>query len=148
MHQKIIVLLDLNYTLAKKCGLNVGNWTYDVTKDEYSQELVDILSDKNKYEVHLITARPERYQKATLAKLKLDTGFVPEVLAFKPNTKKFMKVHDYKAEYLEYLLSREIDPIALDNIISIESNAKTRKRYKDVGLVEQYTRDTFLKKYG
>lgn len=137
-----IVLLDLNSTLAVKTGLNTFNWTYDISKDEYSQELVAELLAGG-YEIHLVTARPEKYKKDTLNKIELDTDLVIHRAVFKPNDLTYVPVHDFKREYLRSLL--EDEGVPLENIIAVESNSNTHKTYKSLGLTAVWTRDKFLK---
>lgn len=135
-----IVLLDLNSTLAEKHGLNTANWTYDVSKDVYSKELVHALEGLNA-EIILLTARPKKYESETLAKIAADTDLTIHTAAFKPDNLK-APVHVYKRDYLKTLLE---SGVTMEEIIAVESNANTHRTYKEVGLTNVWTREVFLK---
>ena len=143
MDNKTVVLLDLNATLAVEYGLDTKNWTYDVTRDKYSQKLVDAMQAEG-YEVHIVTARPEVYEADTLAKIEEDTGLVPFATCFKDKKNKFTAIHDLKSLYLDRLVQQGYD---IDEIMALESNAKTRANYKKAGLDTVYTRAQFLARY-
>ena len=88
-----IILLDLNYTLAEKTGMNPHTFQYDVSKDVYRKDLVAAISGKR---IFLITARTDNYEEETIRKIEFDTGLKIERFYFKPYSKRFMKVHDFK----------------------------------------------------
>lgn len=144
MSERRIVLLDLNSTLAEKFSLNTRNWKYDVSKDVYSQRLVGRLrrlKDAD-YEIHLITARPDSYRVATLAKIKNDVGFAPDFVNFKPNLMRKVPVHDFKYEYAKKLIASGVDP---ENILALESNRNTKARYSELDIFRCFTRTEYLK---
>jgi hypothetical protein len=143
MKKEKIVLLDLNSTLAIKTGLNIKTWVYDVSKDEYSKELVEALNNLGEdVSIRIVTARPKKYEEETLIKISSETDLRLDKHIFKPDNLKYKPVHEFKKDYLKSLLDDGYD---LDYIIAVESNANTHRSYKELGLVNVWTRDNFLK---
>ncbi len=141
---KDVILLDLNYTLAKSISLNTYNWTYDVSKDVYSSELVEVLLRMTEANIHLITARPDIYREETLENIKVQTGLIPYASYFKPKKLSYVPIHKVKRDYAKKMIQKGIDP---ESILAIESNVKTRNEYKKCGIVNVYTRDQYIKKF-
>lgn len=131
-----IILLDLNYTLAAKTGMNPGNFTYDVSKDIYRKDLVDALKNKR---IFLITARTSNYELETIKKIQQDTGLEIERYYFKPESDKYIKAEDFKKAVVLKLFE---EGFQAKDFYGIESNIKTRKAYKSIGIescrYEQY----------
>lgn len=123
-----IILLDLNYTLAEKTGMNPHTFQYDVSKDVYRKDLVAAISGKR---IFLITARTDNYEEETIRKIESDTGLKIERFYFKPYSKRFMKVHDFKKSVVLELFKEGFVP---DDFFGIESNSETRNSYKSIGV--------------
>lgn len=74
----MIYLLDLNYTLVenspKRGTPPIRPFIRQIEQEEYRQWLVDLLRP---HRVILITARPNRYQEVTLARIAEKTGWSP-----------------------------------------------------------------------
>lgn len=142
MRAKKVILLDLNSTLAEKTDYNPATYTYNVAGDVYSKELSDLLKQGN-YEIHLITARGEKYKKETIIKINSDIGLDIDSYAFKPKYP-FIAVQHFKREYVQKLVSS--GEYELSDFIAIESNWKTREQYAIAGVQEIYTRKGFIEK--
>jgi len=139
---KKIILLDLNKTLAEEVKYNTMNFTYDVSKDRYSKELVDALIESGDY-VYLLTARTDNYRDETLDKIARETRLRLDKAIFKPYDKRFVKVHDFKREYAQGLINLGVSP---DDIIAVESNFATHSEYRKLGITQIYTREKYLSK--
>ena len=123
-----IILLDLNYTLitipTSKFG---GRYPNKIYTQEYETELIDLIKDNY---VILITARPEKFKDETLAHIKEKTGFVPDESYWNFD-------NHYPHELKKYWMEEEIIPNHGDDMtkyLAIESNEKTRKMYRDLGV--------------
>ena len=121
-----IALVDLNYTLVEnspKWGApKIYPFIRQIEQETYRQWLVDFLRDK--YAV-LITARPQKYRKVTLERIKLLTGWQPQEAYF-------AEISATPPEIKEDLLLRYIFPKDGRNgedYFGIESNPKTRAMY-------------------
>lgn len=138
----MIILLDLNYTLASAIKMD-RNFNYDVSKDIYRQDLVTMLLGKR---VFLITARTDNYKTETLEKIKKETGLNIERAYFKPYEQRYMKVHEYKKSVCLELFREGFKP---SDLYGVESNINTRKEYKSIGIescrYEQYVKDELCK---
>lgn len=134
------ILLDLNFTLAKKVKIDYTNWQYYPKEDVYSLELISELV-KGDYNIILITARPDIYKKITVSQIE-SAGLKCNRYVFKPYNKRFTKVHDFKKNFLSKLLKS--GKYKLNDIIAIESSKETTRQYKKLGLVKVYTREEFL----
>ena len=119
----MIYLLDLNYTLAEKVSINFQNFTYDVSKDKYRNDLVQKLKNER---VFLITARTENYKDETIEKIKKETDLQIERFYFKPLNKKFQKVEFFKSDIVKQLFLEGFNP---EDFFGIESNVNTRNEY-------------------
>ncbi|MEE4211282.1 MAG: hypothetical protein V2I43_18690, partial [Parvularcula sp.] len=73
-----IILLDLNYTLVanspKRGEPPIRPFIRQIEQEEYRQWLIELLRP---HRVILITARPNRYQEVTLARIKEKCGWEP-----------------------------------------------------------------------
>lgn len=123
-----IILLDLNYTLAEKTGMNPKTFEYDVSKDVYRKDLASAISGKR---IFMITARTDNYEDETRKKIESDLGLKIERFYFKPYKKRFVKVHDFKKSIVLELLD---EGFSADDFFGIESNAQTRSAYKSIGV--------------
>ena len=74
----MIYLLDLNYTLVanspKRGDPPIRPFIRQIEQEEYRQWLIELLRP---HPVILITARPNRYQEVTLARIKDKCGWEP-----------------------------------------------------------------------
>lgn len=121
------ILLDLNQTLVDRAkdAPRVRPFELQIESETYRQWLVDIL--KNEY-VILITARPEKYKRMTLAKIEALTGWQAQE-AF------FAEIRSYPHVKKEHLLRKYILPrVGKDEFFGIESNPKTRAMYARYGI--------------
>lgn len=123
-----IILLDLNYTLAEKTGMNPNTFQYDVSKDVYRKDLSDAIAGKR---IFMITARTDDYEDETRRKINADIGLEIERFYFKPLKKRYMKAHDFKKSVAIELLREGFSP---NDFFGIESNANTRAAYKSIGI--------------
>lgn len=121
-----IALVDLNYTLvgnSPKWGApKIYPFIRQIEQETYRQWLVDFLRDK--YAI-LITARPQKYRKVTLERIKLLTDWQPQEAYF-------AEISATPPEIKEDLLLRYIFPKHGRNgkdYFGIESNPKTRAMY-------------------
>ena len=124
---KLKFLLDLNQTLIDKPkdAPRIRPFELQIESETYRQWLVDIL--KNEY-VILITARPHKYKRMTLARIKALTGWSPQEAFFT----EIRSWPHFKKEHLlkKYILSKT------ENVryFGIESNPKTRAVYERYGI--------------
>lgn len=121
-----IALVDLNYTLVEnspKWGApKIYPFIRQIEQETYRRWLVDFLRDK--YAI-LITARPQKYRKVTLERIKLLTDWQPQEAYF-------AEISATPPEIKEDLLLRYIFPKHGRNgedYFGIESNPKTRAMY-------------------
>ena len=123
-----IILLDLNQTLASKINMDLKDFTYDVSQDEYRQDLVAAIKNKR---IFLITARTSDYEQETIEKIKNDTGLEIERFYFKPISMKYKKVSQFKKEVTLALFEEGFKP---EDFFGIESNSETRENYASIGV--------------
>lgn len=140
--KKKVILLDLNSTLAEKTDYNPTTYTYNVAGDVYSVALSNALKAGD-YEIHLVTARGEKYKKDTIIKINSDIGLEIDTYAFKPSYP-YIAVQNFKREYVLDLVANK--GYEIEDFIAIESNWKTRAEYAVAGVQEIYTRKGFLDK--
>lgn len=140
--EKKIILLDLNKTLAEHVSCNYFKGIYNVKEDVYSTNLVAKIMETG-HEVHLITARPDSYQKETLSRINNETNLKIDIAKFKTESDKYTRVHDFKAKYVKSLMDRGAKP---SDFIAIESNSNTHREYRKLGITEIYTRAQYLSK--
>ena len=123
----MIYLLDLNYTLVGNSEHKASPFIRQIDAEEYREELLARLKGER---VFLLTARPARYEAATLQSLSEKTGWQPERSYFNsynlppPSAKQVM---------LKDIL-REYEP---QELFAIESNPKTREMYARHGVASQ-----------
>ena len=126
-----IALLDLNYTLvgnSPKWGQpRIYPFIRQIEQETYRDWLVDFLRDK--YTI-LITARPEKYRKISLERIKAITGWQPQEAYF-------AEISATPPEIKEHLLLKYIFPKHGNSgaeYFGIESNPKTRLMYEKYGI--------------
>jgi chorismate mutase len=122
--KELIVLLDLNFTLASNSTNRLEWWTSGKLEEEYRLWLVDWLRSLG-VRVFLITARPDRYRDVTLARIEQLTGWQPERAYFKDNDRE--QAHEYKERVLKTILRPEMPDVTF---VGLESNKATRARYQ------------------
>lgn len=125
----MIYLLDLNYTLVANSPARgapaVRPFTRQIEAEEYRQWLVELLRP---HPVILITARPERYREATLARIQIRTGWQP-MEAY------FATILGRPPVIKEYLLRTCIFPRhGSGGYFALESNPWTRAMYGRYGI--------------
>jgi len=135
-----VILLDLNQTLAGKISMDYQTFSYDVSQDEYREDLVKALEGKR---VFLITARTGDYAKQTMEKIKNDTTLVIERSYFKPKSMQYTKVYDFKRLIVLDLFK---EGFKADDFFGIESNRETRDSYASIG-VQSCTYAEYMKRY-
>ncbi len=122
-----IILLDLNYTLIAN-SKEIWNYPLDkkIASQKYEMELIDLIKDNY---VILITASPDKRSDKILNDLKEKTGFVPD--------ESFWNFGKEPPELKKYWMEKEIIPQHGDDMekyLAIESNPKTRRMYKKLGI--------------
>ena len=122
-----IILLDLNYTLiSNSWKIKDDKYPYKILNRQYELELVDKIKDNY---VILITASPDKRSDKILNDLKEKTGFVPD--------ESFWNFGKEPPELKKYWMEKEIIPQHGDDMekyLAIESNPKTRRMYKKLGI--------------
>lgn len=126
----MIILLDLNYTLVANNparGTTPPSMTQRLASEQYRQWLVKLVRP---HTVILITARPERWMKATLDRIKQETGWCPQDACFAP-----LGWRNPPA-IKEHLLRTAVFPVHGDQATytAIESNPHTREMYGLFGI--------------
>ena len=141
-----IILLDLNYTLVANNpprGTTPPRMEKRLQEERYRQWLVELVRP---HTVILITARPDRWQGATLDRIEQETGWRPDDACFAP--KGWWNPPAIK----EHLLRKDIFPLHGEDAryLAIESNPNSRKMYSRFGIrslwvdeVGSSLRDTF-----
>ena len=125
----MIYLLDLNYTLVANSPARgappIRPFIRQIEQEEYRQWLLDLLRP---HRVILITARPNRYQDVTLARIAEKTGWSPMDAYFAEIS---ARPHMIK----EHLLKTRIFPKYGDSgYFGLESNPMTRGMYAKYGI--------------
>jgi hypothetical protein len=123
----MIILLDLNYTLvanSPKHGTTPERMEKRLAGEQYRQWLIEMLRS---FEVLLVTARPEKWQDATMLRIQAQTGWIPANYFFAPNG--WFNPPAIKRR----LLMEEILPNygRRQRYLAIESNPKTRAMYAE-----------------
>jgi len=125
MNNKVIFLLDLNYTLVgnSKDIKNVRPYDKKINQETYRDWLIDLIKD---YYVILITARPDKHKEVTLL------SFDEKIPEWRPNEMYFQEEGDTPPIAKEKLLKKYIFPKHGDNAnyFAIESNPATKSMYK------------------
>lgn len=128
----MIVLLDLNYTLAvRKHGERqpFADFARCIEVETYRAWLIDLIREQF---VILLTARPDRYRDATLGRILHLHGWSPHEAHFNPE--RFLRPHLWKQRaLLQHIFPRHGEPHP-GKYIGIESNPQTRAMYARLGI--------------
>ena len=127
----MIYLLDLNYTLVanspKRGDPPIRPFIRQIEQEEYRQWLIELLRP---HQVILITARPNRYQEVTLARIKDKCGW-------EPMDAYFAEISSRPHMIKEHLLKTYILPKYGEEgsgYFGLESNPHTRSMYARYGI--------------
>jgi len=125
MNNKVIFLLDLNYTLVEnsKDIKHIRPYDKKIKQETYRDWLIDLIKD---YYVILITARPDKHKKETLL------SFDEKIPNWRADEMYFQEEDDSPPIAKEKLLKKYIFPKHGQdaNYFGIESNPATRGMYK------------------
>lgn len=121
----MIYLLDLNYTLVANSHEKRTPFTAQIEQEQYRQWLVELLRP---HTVYLVTARPAKYEDATIASIRAKTGWEPFQWYFNSIN---APPPVLKETVLRHLFSK--GHIAGD-FFAIESNPATREMYRKHGV--------------
>lgn len=125
----MIILLDLNYTLvanSPKFGTAPPPMRRRMESERYRRWLIEMVK---LHHVILITARPDSWREATLARIEEETDWSPQEAHFDEGitrTPPAIKRH--------ILLTKIFPKHGRDNLLAIESNPKTRDMYHKLGV--------------
>ncbi len=132
-HREPIVLLDLNYTLvanqAETARLGGEDFGDRLRHERYRTWLLDLVKQGH---VVLITARPERYRAATLARMDSLLGWHPDEAWFNE--------HDWDPAVckqdilLKHVFPRHGRPADGTRYLAVESNPRTAIMYESYGI--------------
>lgn len=121
--KKLIVLLDLNYTLVgnSKAIKNVRPFQEKIRQEKYREWLVDLIKD---YYI-LITARPDYQKEATVESIE------EKLPHWMPDEMYFQDENDRPPVAKEKLLKKYIFPVhGIDaSYLGLESNPRTKEMY-------------------
>ena len=127
----MIYLLDLNYTLVanspKRGDPPIRPFIRQIEQEEYRRWLIELLRP---HPVILITARPNRYQEVTLARIKDKCGW-------EPMDAYFAEISSRPHMIKEHLLKTYILPkygAEGSGYFGLESNQHTRAMYARYGI--------------
>lgn len=126
----MIILLDLNYTLAlnsddRKAMLGADYGAFVDKVERYRAWLVELV---RQHHVILMTARPDRWQERTLVRIMAETGWQPNEAHFND-----MGTNVAPPRLKHALLQRKVIPIhgkPDGQYLALESNAATRRMYE------------------
>lgn len=120
----MIYLLDLNYTLVENSTQKRSPFIAQIAGEQYRRALIDRLQSER---VFLLTARLSKYREATLASIKVKTGWLPERAFFNSYG---LPPPDAKQEMLKAILPEFPGEV----FFGIESNPRTRVMYAKHGI--------------
>jgi len=135
----VIYLLDLNYTLVANSaprGTALAPMRKRLTMECYRPWLVEMLRT---HPVILITARPERWKEATLARIGELTGWQPMDAYFDDGS-----IRTPPAVKRRILLEKIFPKHGHGEYYAIESNPKTRTMYAAFGIPSVWVNATGL----
>ncbi len=126
----MIILLDLNYTLAANSpahGTTPPRMENRLKEERYRGWLVDLVRP---HTVLLVTARPEKWLLPTLERIEAETGWIPAGAYFAPAG--WWNPPAIK----EHLLQAHIFPRwgRESRYLAVESNPRTREMYARFGI--------------
>jgi hypothetical protein len=125
----VIILLDLNYTLvanSPKFGTVPPPMRKRMETERYREWLVEMVKP---HHVILITARPDSWREATLARIVEQTNWSPQEAYFDEGI-----IRTPPAIKRDILLTKIFPRHGRDNLLAIESNPKTRDMYHKMGV--------------
>jgi hypothetical protein len=125
----MIILLDLNYTLvgnSPKFGTVPPPMRKRMESEKYRKWLIEMVKP---HYVILITARPDSWREATLARIQEQTGWSPQEAYFDEGI-----TRTPPAIKRDILLTRIFPKHGRDSLLAIESNPKTRNMYFALGI--------------
>lgn len=115
----MIYLLDLNYTLVANSEEKHSPFCLQIQHEQYRGDLLKKLKGQT---VYLLTARPAKYEEATLASIEKKTGWLPDLC--------FFNSYNLPPPSAKQIMLREIlKSHKPDELFAIESNPKTREMY-------------------
>jgi hypothetical protein len=115
----MIYLLDLNYTLVANSENKRAPFIVQIAEEKYRAALVERLQGER---VFLLTARPAKYETATLASIKAKTGWLPE--------RAFFNSYGLPPPIAKQEMLKKIFPeFPGEKFFGIESNPATRAMY-------------------
>jgi hypothetical protein len=130
----MIYLLDLNYTLVANSENKRSPFIHQIAAEIYREALVERLQGER---VFLLTARPAKYETATLASIKAKAGWQPE--------RAFFNSYGLPPPIAKQEMLKKIMPeFPREKFFGIESNPATRAMYARHG-IESSTWADFLK---
>lgn len=124
----LTILLDLNYTLVGNSQSKKSPFIRQIEQETYRAEIVNLVRP---HRVFLLTARPEKYREATLARILEQTGWQPSDAYFNFMS---MRPPEAKRRFVQVLLEQgrlAMKQIEEGRVVAIESNPSTRKMYAD-----------------
>jgi hypothetical protein len=122
---KLIILLDLNYTLVENSETKLRPFTKQIDQEIYRWELIELV--RPHYTI-LITARPSKYREETLLHILSKTSW-------KPNDAYFNLYNLPPHLFKKKMFVEVIRPLYPDTtFVAIESNPKTIAEYKKLGV--------------
>lgn len=132
----MIVLLDLNYTLAENSDevrRHGGEKFADrVSREVYRQWLIDLIRP---HTVLLCTARTSVYRQVTLARIRAVTGWLPDESYFNDRDQ---SPPEAKERYLMDMIFKRYGLPSEVKYLALDSNPRTRAMYKRHG-IEAYS---------
>lgn len=129
-----ILLLDLNYTLAENSrDVMLSGYQYRVSVEEYRPWLRDLIQA---HHVILITVRPERYKRETLARIGQQLGWAPNEAYF--NEWGYRAPQTKQTVLEQYVFPKH----GRDTwYLAIESNDRTAEMYANYGIDRYRAKD-------
>ena len=120
----MIYLLDLNYTLVANSEEKHSPFALQIQHEHYRGELIKAIKGET---VYLLTARPAKYEEATLASIQEKTGWLPDAC--------FFNSYNLPPPSAKQIMLRDIlKSHKPDELLAIESNPKTRDMYARHGV--------------
>lgn len=131
--KRVIVLLDLNYTLVGNREESLREGRGDpgrrIAHERYREWLLDLV---RRHRVILITARPESQKAQTLSRIMSTTGWQPDESYF---NEKNLPPPECKKDILErYVFPKHGAPEKGAQYAAIESNPRTAAMYASLGI--------------
>lgn len=125
----MIILLDLNYTLVANSNVKKAPFIRQIAVEEYRKDLIQLV---RQHYVILITARPARFESATLESIENKTSWVPDRAIFNTTVN---APHIFKKKVATELVMENNKSLLPKRILAIESNPRTIEEYKKLGIL-------------